>query len=155
MGTGTSFDSISLEDMSTDVRTFLIKVFTGFSSNRFSKEKKRMAHDTKNKSSSCDVSCWFPELVLLCCSVTLSSVLLNVSLVVLVAMRWSMKEFMKSSMLPSLTTSAATMIKGTAIVLMIVSQLSSIPLCAAGDDLKQAGKLPQQDLFILLNQPGL
>ena len=85
---------------------------------------------------------------------TLSSVLLNVSIVVVVALRGS-KEFMKKSMSPSVATSAATMTKGTAIALMMVSRLSSIPLRAAGDDLRQAGKMLQQDLFILLKRPGL
>ena len=129
MGTGTSFDSISLEDMSTDVRALRIKLFTGASSNRFSMEKRRIMHDPQNKPPSPNVSCWFPELVLLCCSVMLSSVLLNVSIVMLVALRGS-KELMKKSMLPSVATSAATMIKGTAIALMIVSRLSSTPLRA-------------------------
>ena len=154
MGTGTSFDSISLEDMRTEVRALRIKLFTGASSNRLSMEKMRIMHDAANKPLSFDVSCWFAELVLLCCSVTLSSVLLNVSIVMLVTLRGS-KEFMKWSMLPSVVTSAATMTKGTAMALMMVSRLSSIPLCAAGDDLRQAGKQQQQVLFILLNQPGL
>ena len=58
---------------------------------------------------------------------------------------------------PSVPTSAATKSKGKTIALMMMSQLSSIPLLGeAALLLKQAaGKILRQDFFVLLKQLGL
>ena len=101
----------------------------------------RMMPDAANKPPS---ERWFSfsaEIVLLFCSVKLSSVLLNVLIVVLV------KEFMKESMLPLLPTSTATKTNGRQIAWMMVSQLSSIPFLGAFL-LKHVGKRRKQDLFL-------
>ena len=49
MGRGTSFDSISLDAMRTEVRTLLINVLVGFPTIKLSIEKLRMTHDAANK----------------------------------------------------------------------------------------------------------
>ena len=148
IGTGTSFCSSSLDAMRVEVWAFRIKVLAGLPKIKFNIEQMRMACDAKNKPLAASILCWIPELVPLCCSVILSSVLLIVLLVVLVALRLSMYDFMSSSKLLSVATSAATMTKGRQIAWMMVRRLISIPFL--GEDLKQARKIQPQDLFILL-----